>query len=72
MEFKEAQTNRKEALTINAVLLNNIKYTGVSQLLADNIESLQSLFNVINETSKKYGLAINLKNTKSKLGSEYY
>ena len=54
-----------EGFVVNGVRINNIRYADDTVLLATSQEGLQQLFNTLAEESKRYGLSINAKKTKS-------
>lgn len=51
-------------IKINGVWINNIRYADDAVLIADNIDDLQQMVNMVGEHSKSMGLNINTRKTK--------
>jgi len=67
--FREIETDgdeeRMPGIVVGGHNINNLRYADDTVLLADCEEDLQSLVTVIKEESRKYGLEINKKKTKT-------
>lgn len=62
--FREALENIEKGIRVNLIWINNIRYADDTVLIADNMNDLQYLINVVGEHSKRMGLKINTKKTK--------
>ena len=57
--------NRPEGLSINGIMINNLRYADDTVLLASSNEDLQSLYNAVVKSSEELGLHVNSKKTKA-------
>lgn len=62
--FREALQDLEEGIAINGRKLNNLRYADDTIVFADSIEGLQALMTSIHNTSRQYGLDINISKTK--------
>lgn len=62
--FREALDDRLEGVRIGGEVINNIRYADDTAILAENLEDLQALVNLVNETSCRRGIKINISKTK--------
>jgi hypothetical protein len=62
--FKEALSGIDKGLKINGVVINNIRYADDTVLLAESVEDLQELLNLVDVSGKRLGLSINVAKTK--------
>ena len=62
--FREALEEMEIGIKVNGVWVNNIRYADDTMLIADNVQDLQRLVNIVGEHSRAAGLNINTKKTK--------
>ena len=63
--FNEAFEDRHMGIKVNGVPISNLRYTDVTVLIANDIEELQEMCNILNERSQQYRLNINAKKNKT-------
>ena len=62
--FNGAFEDRHMGIKVNEVPISNLRYADDTVLIANNIEELQEMCNILIEESQKYGLNINAKKLK--------
>ena len=55
----------EQGIQIGGQNINNLRYADDTVLLADSVEKLQSLINIVNEISQRYGMELNEKKTEA-------
>ena len=65
MLMLEAMEKVDEGVKIGGVLLKDIRFADDQGMVASTEKGLQKLIQVLNETSKNYGMKINVKKTKA-------
>lgn len=63
--FEEALKDINEGLSINGTLVNTLRYADDTIFLADISEGLQVLVDRVTHYCERYGIALNIKRTKS-------
>ena len=59
-----------EGVNVGGHNINNLRYADDTSLLALEEQKLQNLLNTVNDKGKLYGMEINVKKTKSMVGSK--
>ena len=54
----------QHSITLNGEYISNARYTDDTALVAETGEQLQQMINNINDSCNKYGMSLNVKNTK--------
>lgn len=62
--FQLALGNETRGIKVNGISINNLRYADDTAILADNIQDLQDMVNLINVAGREYGLTINTNKTK--------
>ena len=68
--FDEVLHNASEGIRVNEELINNVRYTDDTAIIASSLEDLQSLLQRVSEVSEDFGLKLNISKTKRMLISK--
>ena len=69
-EYIFRESNHMKGLNINGTNIKYLRYVDDTTLLADSIEDLQKIFDVVKSTSEQKGLDMNVKKTKTMVNSK--